>query len=102
MNRNKKSTEDKKNYKTMDLERDKKEALTGNLALKYRIRLTTILSLLWQLLGTCILHICIYISTRKLCQTVGKKREWRIHRSAFTTPLHSEGFNKDPRGEVED
>ncbi|MXQ82085.1 hypothetical protein E5288_WYG012517 [Bos mutus] len=28
----KKSTEDKKNYKTMDLERDKKEALTENFA----------------------------------------------------------------------
>lgn len=41
---NKKSTEDKKNYKTMDLERDKKEALTGNLALKYRIRCTILLS----------------------------------------------------------
>lgn len=40
----KKSTEDKKNYKTMDLERDKKEALTGNLALKYRIRCTILLS----------------------------------------------------------
>ena len=39
----KKSTEDK-NYKTMDLERDKKEALTGNLALKYRIRCTILLS----------------------------------------------------------
>lgn len=41
---NKKSTEDKKNYKTMDLERDKNEALTGNLALKYRIRYTILLS----------------------------------------------------------
>lgn len=34
---NKKSTEDMKNYKIMDRE-SQKEALKGNLALKYRIR----------------------------------------------------------------
>ena len=54
----KKSTEDK-NYKTMDLERDKKEALTGNLALKYRIRCTILLSFGSQ--GLAFIYLYLYL-----------------------------------------
>lgn len=82
----------------MDLERDKKEALTGNLALKYRIRCTILLSF-----GSCygLAFIYLYLYLQKTVPNSWKEERMENSQICFYCSPPLWGFLLNPRGEVD-